>query len=166
MAAPRPVVCHIRDHFAFYLQALWAGWTGDQIAAVLEQLGVPPGVVENRFSGFVGIRAAVKVTDLDWVKDEGGLDWQAMVDKAVRDSAGAAESELITLPTQGMVVEPALGQCCACEDFVQEHRKLDLDYRAAEVRLAQAKADQAETVKKVTNIKSASKSAAKRRKAS
>lgn len=138
------LVCHIRDHFAFYLQALWAGWTGDQIAAVLEQLGVPPGVVENRFSGFVGIRAAVKVTDLDWVKDEGGLDWQAMVDKAVRDSAGAAESELITLPTQGMVVEPALGQCCACEDFVQEHRKLDLDYRAAEVRLAQAKADQAE----------------------
>jgi|GEM_PF-1920252 len=138
------LVCHINDHLAFYLQALWAGWTGDQIAAVLEQLGVPPGVVENRFSGFVGIRAAVKVTDLDWVKDEGGLDWQAMVDKAVRDSAGAAESELITLPTQGMVVEPALGQCCACEDFVQEHRKLDLDYRAAEVRLAQAKADQAE----------------------
>lgn len=42
----------------------------------------------------------------------------------------------VTVPSRGTVLEARLGNCNACEPFIQEHRKLDLDLKALEVKIA------------------------------
>jgi hypothetical protein len=40
-----------------------------------------------------------------------------------------SEAEQFTLPTPGLVIEPKLSNCSACEDFVEEGRKIELRLR-------------------------------------
>lgn len=138
------LVCHLNENLVFYAQAIWSQWPDYRVAAEAEAQGVPRGVVENHFSGFVGDRGALRVIDLEWVKNEGKVDWEKEIDAVVGNLQGETPPELITLPTQGMVVEPAIGGCSACEDFIDEHRKLDLENRRAEVDANKAKARQQE----------------------
>jgi len=37
------------------------------------------------------------------------------------------------LPTDGTVMEAYMGECEACEEFIQEHRKLDVEMKRQEV---------------------------------
>lgn len=42
----------------------------------------------------------------------------------------------VTLPTHGTVLESRLGECDACEPFIQQHRQFDLALKAEEVKQA------------------------------
>jgi hypothetical protein len=48
----------------------------------------------------------------------------------------------VTLPTPGIALEARLGQCDACEEFIDESRELELKRRAAEVLIAEEHAAQ------------------------
>lgn len=137
------LACHLNEHFLFYAQTVWAKWKDVQIMALAESFGIPHGAIEYAFTGFHGSRGAVRVTDLEWLRSQGAFDWQQELADALAGLPAAAAPDLITLPTQGMVVEPALGRCDGCEDFVAEHRRLDLDNKRAEVAGAQGRAAQA-----------------------
>ncbi len=49
---------------------------------------------------------------------------------------------LVTMPTPAVTLEPRLGMCDACEDFIQQHRELDLDVQRAELGQAQQRVEQ------------------------
>lgn len=136
------LACHLGEHLVFYAQAIWTRYPDYRVALVAAAAGVPPGVVENRLSGFVGALGALKVRDLEWLERETGIDWEEESRRVVETDG--TPPELFTLPTGGMVVEPALGRCDACEPFIHDHRALDLDFRSAEVDHAAARARQAE----------------------
>ena len=53
---------------------------------------------------------------------------QGVIDAIPNDTATGE----ITLPTPGFVVEPKLSCCSACEDFVEESRKIELDLKTAQ----------------------------------
>jgi hypothetical protein len=135
------LVGHLSERLSHYAQAIWSQWTDVQIAAALGARGIPQWAVESRFAAFIGGRAALRVTDLDWLREIAGVDWHDAFAKVQRKQT---EPELITLPTPGMVVEPARGECNACDAFVNKHRDLDLEARTAEVDLAKARASQAQ----------------------
>jgi hypothetical protein len=136
------LACHMNGQILYYMQAVWAHWKDVQVMELAASLGIPLGAIEYGFSGFQGDRGAVRVIDLKWLKAQGGFDWDAELAGALQNLP-AIDSDLVTLPTQGMVVEPALGKCNGCEDFISEHRRLDLESRRAEVGLAQSRAAQA-----------------------
>lgn len=47
----------------------------------------------------------------------------------------ARTSQQVTLPTSGIHVETRLGECCACEDYIDDLRSLDLRARDADIDL-------------------------------
>jgi hypothetical protein len=53
-------------------------------------------------------------------------------------------TDTVLLPTPGMTTEVRLGNCSACEEFIEESRKLDLDLRHEQLRQAKAEADRLE----------------------
>lgn len=134
------LACHLTDELTHYAQAIWMRWKDGHVMALAESFGIPLGAIEYRFSGFHGNRGAVRVVDTEWLKTQGGFDWDSELAKALASLPEAPDPDLITLPTQGMIVEPALGKCDGCEPFIQAHRNLDLDNRRAEVDLQKAKA--------------------------
>lgn len=102
------------------------------------QFNIPRHAVEFKISGFVEHRAAFRVLDLEWLQ-QSGLDFEqaAMEAERIRQSLPEPESQCITMPTRGMTVEPVLGECCACDDFIKQHRDKDLLLKDAEVLSAQ-----------------------------
>jgi hypothetical protein len=135
------LACHLEENLDYYNQSLWMEKTSSAIQDLLTFYDIPLHLVEQRIAGFVRNRAAFRVNeafltgDFDWKKQLERLD----VDRLLK--APPTESE-IEMPPPGMTVEPALGACCGCDDFVMKHRELDLQNRAAEVALAEAKAEQ------------------------
>lgn len=101
-------------------------------------LGGPLRFVENEPLGFVGSRAAFPLRAdasgvAQWYKDH------------VTDNPGLgdpAPPRTVTLPGPGVSMEPRLGACDACEDFIRDHRALDLTHRRAEVAAARQRARQ------------------------
>jgi hypothetical protein len=59
----------------------------------------------------------------------------------VKDLAVDSDVEHIVLPTPGFHVEPKLSECCACEDFVQDGRALELQQRRAKAKQEELEAD-------------------------
>ena len=132
------LACHIREHRAFYLEVVARSLSEADIRRRLsEEFNIPPHVVEAKFSGFIGNRAALRVRDLEWLKLS-GYDFQKTLEDLKKKNLFERKPEKldITMPTLGVVVEPALGQCQACDDFIVQHRKMDL--KAKEEELAQA----------------------------
>lgn len=132
--------CHIRHHIAYYLQATAASIPeGDLRILLEEQYGLPPGAVQVRIAGFVGTRAAFRVLDEDWFKLSGYDHASVMSNRAVTSFLSSPRApDDITMPTPGLVVEPRLGQCTACDDFVMAHRQLDLELKREDVAKARA----------------------------
>ena len=135
--------CHLQENFEYYNQALWLGKPTSALEGLLQTYHVPLQLVSQRIEGFVRNRAAFRVNealmaaDFDWRKEFHRLELDALFD------APPVEVE-VDMPTPGMTVEPALGRCDGCDEFVGRHRELDLENRAAEVALAVANAEQAQ----------------------
>jgi hypothetical protein len=78
------------------------------------------------------------VTDLKWLHDEGGIDWRAIKEETL--SRIRARRFTIEVPTPNVIVEPRLGECEGCEEYIEQSRANDLALKSAEVELAVAKA--------------------------
>lgn len=130
--------CHIRHHIAYYLQATATTISENDLRLLLEEVyGLPPGVVQVQIAGFVGTRAAFRVLDADWFKLSGYDHAAVMSNPAVTTFFSAQRTPTdITMPTPGLVVEPRLGHCTACDDVVMAHRQLDLELKREDVAKA------------------------------
>jgi hypothetical protein len=136
--------CHLQENLVSYMQGLWSQWPDYEILDLIKSQGIPTEVVEPRFAGFLGALGAVPVTDQDWLMNEGDFDWAQARTDVLAAAKQQTKSNCITLPTPGMTVEAALGQCCACEDYIEKSRDLELQKKQAKVDLLKARAAQAQ----------------------
>lgn len=129
---------HLQANIDRYAAVFWNQLTAHEIGQLIVDAGIPPEVVEHDIDSFVGTSGALRVTDRAWVERQGGPSWEKVQDRIT--SAKTPDDLLASLPTQGMTVEPAMGQCDACDAFIRTHRELDIENRRAEVGLNQARA--------------------------
>ncbi|MEO7863532.1 MAG: hypothetical protein ABIU05_24465, partial [Nitrospirales bacterium] len=54
------------------------------------------------------------------------------------------EVDTLLVPSPGMTIDSRLGQCSACEDYIEQTRKIDLETREAQLRQAKAEAERFE----------------------
>jgi hypothetical protein len=96
-------------------------------------------LVERRVLGeFAGKIALPLRTELD-------SRVQDFFNELVADNArltGLADGFEIALPTPGLEIEPRLGQCNACEDYVQSLRTLDISTKTADLDLKRQQLEQ------------------------
>jgi hypothetical protein len=134
---------HLRLNEAFYRHAVWQSIAPEDRYNLLRARGDNlSGYVENEIVGFVGRQAAMpfrlekNATVAEWFR------------KAVAENADLLNAKpgehTVTIPTKGMSVQARLGACDAAEDFVIDHRKLDVQMRGAEVEQAKQQARQEE----------------------
>ncbi len=127
------LMCHLHENLSHYMQGLWIKMSDRDIQHELRKHGIPSHVVASRFDGFHGNMGALPVIDVKWVETNGDLDWKSISERVKDRTRNRSKVEEIQLSTPGMVVEPSLGDCNACEPFIQEHRALDLRNREIEV---------------------------------
>jgi hypothetical protein len=108
--------------------------------------------VDTQALGFVGKKAALPFR---LAADEDLTQWFKTnildnTDLTVSDSAFN-----VTLPTGGITTNGRLGKCELCEEFITEHRQLDIAHKTAEVEVAKEKAAQAkfETARREARLK-------------
>ncbi len=137
------LACHLNENITYYhqmvAQAAPESWVRDLLTG---DFGIPAYAVEARFSGFVGSWAAVRVYDLEWLK-RSGLDFNALVqDEAIQTLFDAPrKSSDVRLPTRGVVSEPVLGECNGCDEFVREHRRIDLAIKSEQAHQARLESE-------------------------
>ncbi len=151
---------HIAENFFFYMQAIWSKWTPDRIRGHLRSLEVEEGLVDLNFEGYIEGRAAMRVADYSLLDDDAEEEWKKvrsdllgnppalLSDKATKGEIEEARSKLVvstehlTLPTPGVIAEPAIGRCNGADAFIQTHRTLDLHAKALELEEAQSHGEQ------------------------
>jgi hypothetical protein len=127
--------CHIEDNWLHYVQAMWVHEDTDQRFMRLQGLGAVAAVLDNELLGFLGSKAALPISDRTAVKSQ--VDFDAIIGAvAAQDSP----SQLITVPTQGTLLEAVVGECDACEDYIQQSRVLDLRTQEAKTRQEETEA--------------------------
>ena len=132
------LLSHMAVNESHYRHAVWESLNPNDRLPFLTMLGGLLRFVENEPLGFVGSRAAFPLRAdasgvAQWYKDH------------VTDNPGLgdpAPPRTVTLPGPGVSMEPRLGACDACEDFIRDHRALDLTHRRAEVAAARQRARQ------------------------
>lgn len=133
------LICHIHENRIHYAQIYWSSISAADLERVLhDEFNIPPHFVEPKITGFDGVKAAFRVTNLKWLKLSG-----INVERMMRELADSGlfenvrQTAEIEMPTRGMTVEPELGRCDACDEFIHFHREQDKLLKAEEV--AQAK---------------------------
>ncbi len=124
------LVCYLQRNQLYFAQVVAAGMGEDRIRELLARYQIPPQAVEPRISGFVGARAAFRVLDLQWLSLS-GVNFEATLadlDKAKTVTDAMPPFEIV-LPTRGLVVEPALGVCDACDESTRKHNAVNADAR-------------------------------------
>ena len=58
----------------------------------------------------------------------------------MEQATNTEDTQPVILPTHGMALEARLGQCNACEEYIQESRYIDLKTRCAKARQEEAEA--------------------------
>jgi hypothetical protein len=131
---------HLRRNESYYRQAIWRRLDpGDRYVA-MAGLGDILKYVDTNPLGFVG-KAAVLPFRL-----EADDDLKAWFETNVVKNADLKKPEQafsITVPTGGVTVTGRLGSCDLSEEFIAEHRRLDLAEKAAQVKVADELAKQA-----------------------
>jgi len=141
----KALLAHLSHHESYYREAIWARLNPGDRYLFLSLFGDLLKQVDNEVMGFVGKKAALPFR-LSRNKDV--AKW---FDENVLKNPGFAENPdatRVTLPTRGVLVESRLGACNGCEEFIVEHRELDLRQKGAEVgaareRLAQERLETA-----------------------
>ena len=122
------------DHYRFAVWNERSGATDDTLIDL-----ALAGLVDPTPVGMVGNKLAVPIT-----MRPGSKAAKFFADSIV-DLVGQftrTDREHI-LPTPALHAESILGDCCACDDFLREHRRLDLADKQAQVDLAKERALQA-----------------------
>jgi len=131
---------HLTANESYYRFALWQALSPAGQYARLASLPDLVGLVDNEVVGIVGDKLAVvfrlsaNAEARSWF--EGNVLNNADLKRDVPQPFN------VVLPTAGIALETRLGQCDGCEDFIVQHRALDLQQKAAEVLAAQQRAEQ------------------------
>lgn len=123
---------HIEDNWIHYAHAMWLRQSANERFNRLQGYGSVASVLENEILGFLGHKVAFRLINADAVSDQ--IDFAALASGVALEERPA---QLITVPTQGTILEASIGQCDACETFIQESRIIDLQVQRANA----AKAD-------------------------
>lgn len=129
------LICHLQENRTHYAQIYWSSISAADLKLMLQSdFNIPPHFVEPKIAGFDGAYAAFRVANLKWLRLS-GID----VEKAMKELADSGlfentrQTAEIEMPTRGLTVEPELGRCNACDDFVRFHREQDMLLKKEEV---------------------------------
>lgn len=125
---------HIAENWVHYSQAAWLRESADQRFVRMQAYGAIARVLGNEILGFLGHKVAFGISDPAGLASEVNVQSLAQT-ISVPDEA----PRLITVPTQGTILEATLGQCAACDDFIQASR--DADLRVQQAKAAQEEAE-------------------------
>ena len=118
--------CHIEDHWVHYLQAMWLNESADERFVRLQSYGNVAAILDNDILGFLGNKVGFLITDTAAVRD------QIKLDELTSGLVLPEEQPvLVTVPTQGTVLEAMIGECDACEPFIQQSREIDVRVQEA-----------------------------------
>jgi hypothetical protein len=131
--------CHLDENWLHYSQAVWLREDHGQRLMRLQSYGAIASVIENELLGFYGDRAAYPLRDVSTIAEVNLADVIGEADKEVRGAKDAPF--LISMPTPGLLLEAIVGDCNACEDFIERSRLLDLRQQEAKARQEEAEAD-------------------------
>jgi hypothetical protein len=129
---------HLNLHGDYYRAMLWNALNPSTQLGFLQPL-LPAEVVEPHAVGFIGRRIAFPIR-IDAVPGA-----KKLLDDLVATNQGLdnlTRNELVTMPTPAVTLEARLGACDACEDFLRDHRKLDLAQKETEIELAKQRVEQ------------------------
>jgi hypothetical protein len=135
---------HIEQNESYYRQAIWRALDPNDRLVSISTMGDIATFVDNEVLGFVGKKAALPFRTADNANVTKWFEDNVLENDSLQD---IPDPLTVTLPTKGVMMETRLGQCDACEEFITEHRGLDLKQKAAEVKVAdeRAKQEQQET---------------------
>lgn len=130
---------HVADNYLYYARVIWgAEDPGERLHQFKDRMlpGQVPLVetIENKLLGFYGDYAIFPFKN---VVEGSAVDDLVQEFENLPEEAQNADPFDVVLPTNGITVEPQLGEFTACEPFIQEHRKHDLQLRALEVQKAE-----------------------------
>jgi hypothetical protein len=134
--------CHLDENIAYYGQLTFQSKTEAALRDFIASFVDAPGVVEPRVAGFMDSRAAFRVLDMSWLALS-GFDYYAAMKNltTARNASAPIPPATITMPTPGVTIEPRLGDCEACDSFIEAHRTKDLALKDEEVNQAQIETD-------------------------
>ena len=128
--------CHIDDNWLHYAKAMWLDEDPDARFLRLQAYGAVAGALGNEVLGFLGHKEAFAIADPAVIT---AVDFPTLIGQVQQDLAAEQPAAwLVSLPTPGSVLESIVGECDACEDFIQQSRVIDL-------RMQDAKTKQEET---------------------
>jgi hypothetical protein len=124
---------HIDDNWIHYAHGMWLRESANERFNRLQGYGSIASVLENEILGFLGHKVAFRLVHPEAVADQ--FDAAAL---AAGIALAERPAQLVTVPTQGTILESAIGLCDACEDFIQESRTIDLRVQRANAAKVEA----------------------------
>lgn len=132
---------HLAINEAYYRGVMWQALSESDRYLMLEGLrGLMP-LVENDAIGFVGNQLALPVRTQSHPNLQAWFEGNVLENAELRQAPAPIR---VTVPTPGVTLETRLGQCGACENFIETHRTLDLQQKTAEVSVAEQRVAQEE----------------------
>jgi hypothetical protein len=131
---------HVQLNRSYYRQVVWRSLEASDRAGVLACLGKLLEFVENDVLGFVGDQAALPFR---LGANKAIANWFGNLEGGLAAARKEPAQRTVTVPTTGIAIQPRLGRCEAAEEFVLDHRRLDVKQKEAEVDTAEALAEQA-----------------------
>jgi hypothetical protein len=123
--------CHIEDHWLHYFQALWLREDpAERVAWLAMHSPIAVSNIRNEIIGFVGNKAAYPLISPEIVTEYLPELPQALKDFELNRDRYERQ-QLVTVPAQATVLEAVIGECDACEDFIQQSRAIELRSTAA-----------------------------------
>lgn len=136
------LLCHLSANLLHYCQAVWASEGREDRFLRLQGLGTIATAIDNELLGFYADRAAYPLRRTDAVTN---VDLADIVKKVTEDiEAQKPEPVLVSMPTDGLLLEAAIGECDACEEYIQQSRVLDLRMQKAKAKQEEAEAERRE----------------------
>jgi hypothetical protein len=135
------LVRHLRLNADYYAQVI----VTDMVSR--GQFPVPTELLP--FSGSVALQPMTVVRgrlayEIDLSSSARFASASALLQSVIAAIPNEEETDEVTLPTPGFVIEPKLSSCSACEDFVEESRRIELAVKTAEADQAKWEATRRE----------------------
>lgn len=130
--------CHLQKNVSRYGSVVWSQFSSADILEVIADFSLPPHLLELDFAGFVEDKGVLRVVNPGLLPTV-GFNWRA-TEAELALGGEDPNGDMITLPTPGVVVEPALGECSACDEGGADTRALERDELQQRVRRAKAEA--------------------------
>lgn len=134
------LICHLRDHADFYETVIFLEDGSTAIRRLFDACPHAIEFIEPRLLAIQDGHAYFPLRNQEQATR--GFDSLRESVETLRADLAKRQATRITLSTGGTQLEAAVGQCSACEDFIDQHRKHDLAIRAEEAQQAVEKTRQ------------------------